>query len=69
MTLRAKRIVPIMTTITCVGTALTSSFSVGRASDGRDQGFPSLRPDHTPSGHSADTFKRKGFRPRVWNRW
>ena len=38
MTLRAKRIVPIRVSPTCVGTALTSSSSLGRASDGSRSG-------------------------------
>src|SRR5207245_8989509 len=38
MTLRAKRIVPIRVSPTCVGTVLTSSSSLGRASDGSRSG-------------------------------
>src|SRR5713101_7956501 len=38
MMLRAKWIVPIRVTSTCVGTALTSSSSLGRASDGSRSG-------------------------------
>jgi hypothetical protein len=38
----AKRIVPIRVIPTCVGMTLTSSFSLGRASDEVDQGVPSV---------------------------
>jgi hypothetical protein len=38
----AKRIVPIRVIPTCVGMALTSSFSLGRASDEVDEGVPSV---------------------------
>jgi hypothetical protein len=48
--LRAKRIVPIRVTPTCVGTALTSPPhpTLGRASDEVDQGVPSIAAGRHP---------------------
>jgi hypothetical protein len=65
MTLMAKRIVPIRVMPTCVGMALTSSFSLGRASDEVDQGVPSVAAGTHPKRYSADTLSRKGLGPRV----
>ena len=67
MTLRAKRIVPIRVSPTCVGTALTSSSSLGRASDGSRSGGSLHCGRKTPQkGIGQIPPVGKGSGPRVW---